>query len=384
MSSIIGGRSGNRGACAQPCRLPYTLYKDGQTVKRGAPLSLAATSDGFSASVTEAPLEPAKSGVFDKSRMEAQLKKLGDTPFTAEHIEIITEGTPFVSVSVLNGMRRVVCEEISEQICKSYRRTASEPRKKPKAEQRKSKNPKLCVQVRTRAQFEAANAIGADEIYVSYDLKEIESAKKALLVLPPVTKEGEALSFGKAERVLVQNIGQIYGASRKTLCGGERLNVTNSKTADVLKGLGLCRVTLSPELNLKELAQITKETDTAVEIIAYGRLPVMLVENCIIKSHYHCTKGKGFFELADRKNERFPLLCEGCRNVILNSVPLYMADKLQDILKLNPDAIRLMFTTESGAETKKVIAAYQAAMRGEIPTGVFDKITRGHFYRGVE
>ena len=25
MSSIIGGRSGNRGRCAQPCRLPYTL-----------------------------------------------------------------------------------------------------------------------------------------------------------------------------------------------------------------------------------------------------------------------------------------------------------------------------------------------------------------------
>ncbi len=26
MSSLIGGRSGNRGRCAQPCRLPYTLY----------------------------------------------------------------------------------------------------------------------------------------------------------------------------------------------------------------------------------------------------------------------------------------------------------------------------------------------------------------------
>ena len=25
MSSFIGGRSGNRGRCAQPCRLPYTL-----------------------------------------------------------------------------------------------------------------------------------------------------------------------------------------------------------------------------------------------------------------------------------------------------------------------------------------------------------------------
>ena len=29
MSSFIGGRSGNRGACAQPCRLPYNLLKDG-------------------------------------------------------------------------------------------------------------------------------------------------------------------------------------------------------------------------------------------------------------------------------------------------------------------------------------------------------------------
>ena len=25
MSSIIGGRSGNRGACAQPCRLTYSI-----------------------------------------------------------------------------------------------------------------------------------------------------------------------------------------------------------------------------------------------------------------------------------------------------------------------------------------------------------------------
>lgn len=32
MSSMQGGRSGNRGECAQPCRLPYTLIKDGQVV----------------------------------------------------------------------------------------------------------------------------------------------------------------------------------------------------------------------------------------------------------------------------------------------------------------------------------------------------------------
>ncbi len=29
LSSMIGGRSGNRGRCAQPCRLPYSLYENG-------------------------------------------------------------------------------------------------------------------------------------------------------------------------------------------------------------------------------------------------------------------------------------------------------------------------------------------------------------------
>lgn len=32
MSSILGGRSGNRGRCAQPCRLPYGLYREDKLI----------------------------------------------------------------------------------------------------------------------------------------------------------------------------------------------------------------------------------------------------------------------------------------------------------------------------------------------------------------
>ncbi len=505
MSSIIGGRSGNRGACAQPCRLPYTLYQDGKAVtktapllstkdlclaqemdrvcaisdsakiegrmksaeyagsvtkvyksaierkanqeeisdmlsffsrggsclgyfkerafgemmekgetgkisaskesavkikqaeyekkrnisftliaKTGEPLLLCATCDGFSSEAKGEALEAAKSGVFDKERMEAQLKKLGDTPFAAENIDIITEGTPFISVSVLNGMRRSVCEDIAQKICASYQRTAKEIACAQEKAKRKKRKPKLCVQVRTKEQLEVARKLGVDELYLAGDLEGEGGTKDSVLVLPPVTKEGETLFFGKAERVLVQNIGQIPKAKGKTLYGGERLNITNNRTVALLGDMGFSRVTLSPELNFKELKQVADATEKEIEIIAYGRLPVMLVENCIIKSHYRCTNKNGVFELADRKNERFPILCEGCRNVVLNSVPLYMADKMEDILNINPDAIRLMLTIESGEETKKVIAAYQKALAGEVPESVFDKITRGHFYRGVE
>lgn len=40
-SSILGGRSGNRGRCAQPCRLPYRVYLENQCIRQECyPLSL--------------------------------------------------------------------------------------------------------------------------------------------------------------------------------------------------------------------------------------------------------------------------------------------------------------------------------------------------------
>lgn len=40
MSSMLGGRSGNRGTCAQPCRLPYQLWRDDERWAKGYRLSL--------------------------------------------------------------------------------------------------------------------------------------------------------------------------------------------------------------------------------------------------------------------------------------------------------------------------------------------------------
>lgn len=38
-SSLVGGRSGNRGKCAQPCRLPYTLLEEDKAIDKGYLLS---------------------------------------------------------------------------------------------------------------------------------------------------------------------------------------------------------------------------------------------------------------------------------------------------------------------------------------------------------
>ncbi len=499
LSSIIGGRSGNRGLCAQPCRLTYSLEKDSKTVakdmpllspkdiclaeklenltgitdslkiegrmkspeytasvtalykkaltgkisendvaktlsffSRGGsslgyfdgrtydkmmdyqalekisaerkdavnlkdedlskrrkisfvlsadvslPLHLSAQCDGFSAEAFGDVLEPARKD-FDPERCQAQLEKLGDTGFISDKIRVTYTGNPFVPVSAINALRREVCKNLEEQICASYKKNAKIIEHLPSGRP-KTKIPSLLIEVTTKEQLEAAKELGITDILTGYELSKETNAD--FVLCPAIKKEANVTDIS-APRIMAQNIGQLKEKD-KEIYGGERLNVTNSATCKVLHEQGVKRVTLSPELNLKEIREITKHTDVPTEVIAYGRLPVMVMENCVIKSQGLCSKSGGKFNLIDRKGERFPVLCEDCRNVLLNSVPTYMADKIDDLVISGVDVLRLKFTTETKEETKKVITAYKEALSGGQPKSIFERITRGHFYRGME
>ena len=498
MSSVIGGRSGNRGLCAQPCRLNYTLIENGKKVSENIPLlslkdiclaneldKLSGVVDSlkiegrmkskeYTASVTslykkaimgkitqeeidktlsffsrggstegyfngrafdkmmdytvsgkvsaersdiiavneedlskktpismilnvsvdekaklcgkalkfEATacgdvLEEARKE-FDENRIKEQLGKLGDTPFVIDDIIINKTGNPFLPVSLVNALRREVCSQLEEQICASFKKTTNPIEGKDKICKKRS-SPKLVIEVTTKEQMEACNEIGDFEIITGYELS--KSVDTPFSMCPAVDKEGEEINI-TAPKIMVQNLGQIDNT--KELYGGERLNITNSYSCDVARELGIERVTLSPELNITEIKEITNSTAVETEVIAYGNLPIMVMENCVIKSQGKCTKSGGKYEVLDRMGEKFPVICENCKNVILNSVPIYLADKGEDLLSLNVDAIRLKFTTEDKKTTQAVIKAYQDALMLKTPKGIFSKITRGHFYRGVE
>lgn len=76
---------------------------------------------------------------------------------------------------------------------------------------------------------------------------------------------------------------------------------------------------------------------------------------------------------------------ENCNAVLLNSKPIYMADKLNDLLDTGVNRIRLMFTTESYAECDRIIKEYKKAFAGEkVHAPAENTFTRGHYYRGVQ
>ena len=71
LSSMIGGRSGNRGRCAQPCRLPYQLYEDGKLISREEQSCLMSPKDMCTLDLIPDLIE---NGVYS-FKMEGRMKK---------------------------------------------------------------------------------------------------------------------------------------------------------------------------------------------------------------------------------------------------------------------------------------------------------------------
>lgn len=189
----------------------------------------------------------------------------------------------------------------------------------------------------------------------------------------------------ECESVLVSMPWQKKSFEGKKLYADFRFNVFNSVAADAYSDFEC--VTLSPELNLKEIAALAENTSAKLEIIAYGRLPLMITQNCPVKVAGKCRKGKAEFVLKDRKNEKFPVVCGyGCAAKILNSKPIFMADRADDLKKLKINSIRLIFTVEKSSECDKIINMYKCALNGDkVNVTLADNTyTRGHYYRGVQ
>ena len=160
--------------------------------------------------------------------------------------------------------------------------------------------------------------------------------------------------------------------------GDYGLGVYNSQSMKELKRLGFSGATASFELKLAQIRDLSKAVPT--EFIAYGRLPLMITENCIVHNHSGQHTCANVNLLTDRKGERFPVVqAWGCRNEILNAKKLYLADKAADYQRLGLWAARLQFTTESAPECARVLERYLG--RGNYQPNEY---TRGLYYRDVE
>ncbi len=382
---------------AEPQRVPvefYAIVREGETVQIAVK-----DAEGHVCQARGAYPNKAEHRELTQEELESRLSKTGGTPYYCQSIRCKLDRGLSVSAKDINYLRRDVLSQLSAlrgRVEKPELGKYAPPRRFPG----NGASPKLTVSVlRTEQITKRMRQMPISLLYVPiHEIVEhgefYQKLNKTIpigAVLPRVVKDGEQTELNAQlqrltpmgiEDVLIGNLGQLPIVKERgfTVAGDFGLNIYNSMSMAVAKVLGFDSVTASFEMTLPQIRDLSKTVPT--EMIAYGRLPLMLTENCLIRNRTGvCSCQHGNVKLIDRKGEEFRVVRDGntCRSVILNGKKLYLLDRKQDLGKLGLWALRLSFTTENAVEVDGVLAAWQ----GE---ALFDpgSYTRGLYLRGVE
>ena len=366
-------------------------------LRAGGPARLTVSDDrGNTASVEGAVPEAARSRPLEAEEVRSRLSKTGGTVFRAEKVEVSLEPGLSLPASAVNALRREGLEALAAlrtaapelpEDCRSY-----------------GEAPGLTVTALHPEQLTAELAkLAPDIVYLPVERAgEFSTASfrdrgvELCALLPRICTDRETpglLSLLEKAREIgcaslaVQNLGQLALGERTGLAmrGGPGLNVFNSRSLAQCRDWGLASAALSFELRYEQIRDLKKPLDC--EAAVYGRLPLMITENCLISNAGRgCPVRQGraspcaaVHTLTDRRGSDFPVLpAFGCRSEIENGKVLYLADK-PEYQTCGLRWANLRFTTEPPEECARIVRLYRGEA-GDPP----EDYTRGLFYRGVE
>lgn len=380
MSSLIGNRSGNRGECAQPCRMAY----NGEYPLSFKDLSLARhVPELIDMGVASFKIEGRMKSpdyVYHTARI---WRRLIDERRAATENEWRALADVFSRSGFTDGYFTKRCGPSMLGIRSDADKTKSRHFQKDKTPIRKlvpipeqtrvapallsEPLPDKALVPKTRtARFSRPEQIpDTDYFSVRYLPLDVFDGKRANgVILPSVITDSEtdsirnALEKAKkngADHLLVGNLGHL------SLCeglgfrlhGDFRFNIMNSFSLRFLDSLSDFEDFLvSPELNLAQLRDLRGKKS----VIVYGRMPLMLLEKKVGKDR-----------LRDRTGATFPILSEGKRDILVNSVPFYMADKEKKLKDNGIFSRHFLFTVETAREVEAVIEAYRSKKESASP-----------------
>jgi len=377
MSAMLGGRSGNRGECAQPCRMGY----NGEF-----PLSM---KDMCLASHIPALIDAGVASLKIEGRMKSPAYVYGVTKIyrrllderRAANDKELTELQRLFSRSGFtdgyfteNVGRHMLGVRSDKDIADSrskggYHGAASDA---PVSAEETGREPlplpeKIAFPPKKRpmkpiltASFHNVGQIpdSHDFAHLYLPLSAYESVADGV-ALPPVIFDDKwdetrrllerAVKKG-AKHLMIGNIGHLTLAKEFGLVphGSHRFNTFNTFTgAFWSREASLESLILSCELILPQIRDITLPEGVRKGAVVYGRLPLMLLERPIGKN-----------ALRDNRGVSFPVLREEGRDLLLNSVPLYMADQPDRLDAAGIEERHFLFTTENRGEVMRIGYAY--------------------------
>lgn len=377
-------------------RIPVKFYT---RVRAGKPAQAVAVDDeGHKAAVLGPTPQSAVKQSLSAEIIDSQMHKTGGTPYICQESESRVEDGLFLPSAAINDMRRRLVAQLSDSRAQPPKRRSLPMPSMPKGSPNVS-DPQTIFQVLTAQQLtpELSEQMPG-YIYVpmevmaeSFSALEPFTARGAVPVavmprvitddqVPTVSDTLEKLFDLGVNEALCGNLGHIMLArkAKMKVRADFGMNIFNSWALDTIGKTGVLSATASFEMRLAQVRDLAKTLDT--ELIVYGRLPLMVSDQCIIKNSAGKCACQNGAELSDRMGSVFPVVKEfGCRNAVYNAHKLYLADRKQDIFECGLWGVRLLFTTESPRECVEVAKCYCG--ESDYKPNV---LTRGLYYRGVD
>ncbi|WP_248929479.1 U32 family peptidase [Paenibacillus hamazuiensis] len=381
------------GAAGQPLKTTWHDVRAGHTVQVESELHLV----------------PAEKRPMDAALFEEQFGRLGGTIYELDRVDVHLSGDLIVPMRELNAIRRRAVELLEAErrqprVYTSRRIDAYADAAKPGPATLPSGGRAqawLTALCRSLEQVRAAAELDVELIYADFEfIKQFPAAveaaraagKRIALATPRIHMPGETGYFQnivnlRPDAVLVRNTGAVYwfmkrrmekpGEFEPELIGDFSLNVANHKTAALFLEAGLHRVTPSYDLNIQQMVDMLRRTDTSkLEIVIHQHLPMFHTEHCV-----YCTflsEGTDYTNcgrpceehrasLQDRIGMSHPVrVDEGCRNTVYNAIDQSGAEYVRNFMELGVPLFRVEFLEETADKVREVISLYQRALRGEI------------------
>lgn len=346
--------------------------------KKDEKLQLLAT-DGINEVNCFGEVVLASENKLDKEVIKSSLAKLGNTAYYLKDITFDCDEYIYISRSLLNQLRREAVEKLDslrENIIFKEKVVINEL-----VEDKKHELTKTYIRIASSIQLpDNLEDIDALIVPIEEDLKEIN--KELIVEIPRwLTNETyikERLKYHNdngIRKAYCNNLSAIAIAKEigYEVIGGNYLNIANSQAVKVLEEMEIKEITVSSELSFKEIKEIKTTSDKG--IISYGNLPLMLLVNCPLKNGRKCSEcdKKGY--IVDRMNIKFPIRCHLNYSELLNSAPIYLADRKKDYKDI--DYQILYFTIENKKEVEKILRDYKDEVSADF------NFTTGLYYRSV-
>ncbi|WP_010243030.1 MULTISPECIES: U32 family peptidase [Peptoniphilus] len=351
-------------------------------------------------------VEVAKKSGLSREKVLENISKTGDSIFEVRSVDLNLDEGAFLPISAINEMRREVVKKLENKILEKSINRVLNPYNFVEGSNRakiKSKDSKIKVFFNKFEDLDKTNLSNIDEIIIR--AKDLEKFKKKYkrevsIYLDKFYSYRELenlrnyiLKDKVVEGVWINNLSEyyIFKDDDVKINADIGLNIFNSNSAEFFYNLGLNSITISPELNSRQIQEIVKNNSVDFNLISYGRVPVMtmkhcpysVVKNCVDEGNCPSCKYKNYL-LRDEKNVDFEVLRQNTFTEIFNSYPILLDEYVNRLKKNNVNL--LILADEFTDEVINLYKNYNDKDFENIKKKIENKygqVTKGHINRGI-